>query len=374
VAVRAALAALPAMPDGAYLAVNVSPATLMDPSLVALLSSHACDRVIVELTEHARVEDYDDIGVAVQRLRELGVRLAIDDAGAGFSSFQHILQLRPELIKLDRSLTRAVDTDPVRYALASALVTFASSLGASVCAEGIETEQELVALQQLGILYGQGYFLGRPAPLPLGLPPSHVWLHDTAHSERRLRVSEHASTNPEKLCPSEAPAPPAVRDPARLTALRATGLLDSEAERVFDRFTRLAATSLRASVALISLVDERRQFFKSAVGLTEPVASRRETPLTHSFCQHVVTTKEPVIIADAAQHPLVRDNLAVLELGVQAYAGVPLLTADDHALGSLCVMESTPRAWTTHEVDMLREIASAVMIEIEERASRSASG
>ena len=79
----------------------------------------------------------------------------------------------------------------------------------------------------------------------------------------------------------------------RLAALRATGLLDSDPERVFDRFTRLAATSLRASVALISLVDDHRQFFKSAVGLPERIASRRETPLTHSFCQHVVTTKEP---------------------------------------------------------------------------------
>jgi EAL domain-containing protein (putative c-di-GMP-specific phosphodiesterase class I) len=370
VAVRAALAGLPAMPEGAYLAVNVSPATLMDPSLLALLSSHACDRVIVELTEHARVEDYDDIALAVQRLRAIGVRLAVDDAGAGFSSFQHILQLRPELIKLDRSLTRAVDADPVRYALASALVTFASSLGASVCAEGIETEEELAALQRLGIVYGQGYFLGRPAPLPLGSPPSHVWLHDmAANSERRLRIA--ASTSAEKLRPSEAPGPPAVRDPTRLAALRATGLLDSEPERIFDRFTRLAAMSLRASVALISLVDDRRQFFKSAVGLPERIASRRETPLTHSFCQHVVTTKEPVIIADAPTHPLVRDNLAVLELGVKAYAGVPLLTSESQALGALCVMDPTPRAWTTHEVDMLREIASAIMVEIEERMSPS---
>jgi EAL domain-containing protein (putative c-di-GMP-specific phosphodiesterase class I) len=367
-AVRTALDALSAMPEGTYLAVNLAPTTLMAPQLLTLLSSFACDRVIVELTEHARVEDYADIDAAVQRLRAIGVRLAIDDAGAGFSSFQHILQLRPELIKLDRSLTRAVDADPVRYALASALVTFASSLGASVCAEGIETEDELVALQRLGIVYGQGYFLGRPGPLPLGVPPSNLWLHDTAvHSERRLRAVEHPSTTPEKLHPSEAPAPPAVRDPARLEALRATGLLDSAAERVFDRFARLASTALRASTATISLVDDHREFWKSAVGLPEHIASRRETPLSHSFCQHVVTTKEPIVIADVPKHPLVRDNMAVRELGVKAYAGVPLVTTDGHALGALCVMDATPRAWTTHEVDILREIASAIMVEIEER-------
>jgi hypothetical protein len=363
------LAGLAATPEGTYLAVNVSPSTLMDPSLVGLLTSYACDRVIVELTEHAPVEDYDDLVPAMQRLREIGVRLAIDDAGAGFSSFQHILQLRPELIKLDRSLTRAVDADPVRYALASALVTFASSLGASVCAEGIETEQELVALQRLGIIYGQGYFLGRPAPLPLGAPPSHLWLHDTAvTSVRRPLVSEHPSLGPEKLSPSEAPGPPAVRDQARLQALYATGLLDTGIDASFDRFARVASTALRASVALISLVDDRRQFLKSAVGLPEPFASRRELPLTHSFCQHVVSTKEPIVIADAPKHPLVRDNLAVLELGVKAYAGVPLLTQESQALGALCVMEPTPRAWTTHEVEVLQAIAAAIMVEIEKRA------
>jgi len=105
---------------------------------------------------------------------------------------------------------------------------------------------------------------------------------------------------------------------SRLEALRATHALDTLPEENFDRLTRLAARLLRAPVALVSLVDAERQFFKSCVGLPEPWLSRRQTPLSHSFCQHVVTSAEPLIIEDARANPLVKENLAVSELGVVA--------------------------------------------------------
>src|SRR3712207_8572091 len=99
----------------------------------------------------------------------------------------------------------------------------------------------------------------------------------------------------------------ALREPRRLAARRRTGLLDSAPEASFDRLTRLAARMLGAPVSLVSLVDRDRQFFKSSVGLPDPWASRRETPLTHSFCQHAVATREPLVIEDARDHPLVRE-------------------------------------------------------------------
>ena len=107
-------------------------------------------------------------------------------------------------------------------------------------------------------------------------------------------------------------------DPARLAALERRGLLDSPPDEALDRLTRLAAGLLRAPVALVSLVDDHRQFFKSAVGLPEPWASRRETPLSYSFCQHVVATAAPLRVEDAPRHPLGRDNRTVAELGVVA--------------------------------------------------------
>ncbi|WP_406697435.1 PAS domain S-box protein [Singulisphaera sp. Ch08] len=155
-----------------------------------------------------------------------------------------------------------------------------------------------------------------------------------------------------------------VQAPARLASLRETGLLDSQPEPSFDRLTRLASRFLNAPVTLISLVDEHRQYFKSCVGLPEPWVSARETPLSHSFCRHVVASREPLRIADARTHRLVRDSLAIDELGVVAYLGVPLTTSDGHVLGSFCAIDSRPREWTDDEVETLSDLACSVMTEI----------
>jgi diguanylate cyclase (GGDEF)-like protein/PAS domain S-box-containing protein len=156
--------------------------------------------------------------------------------------------------------------------------------------------------------------------------------------------------------------------PERLAALDASRLLDSDADEAFDRFTRLAARWLSAPTALVSLVDDHRQFFKSAIGLGEPWATLRETPLSHSFCQYAVTTGDALVVEDARMHPVLRDNLAVTELDVIAYAGVPLVTSDDHVLGSLCVIDKRPRPWTEDHIDVLRDLAALTMAEVELRA------
>jgi diguanylate cyclase (GGDEF)-like protein len=156
-------------------------------------------------------------------------------------------------------------------------------------------------------------------------------------------------------------------DAARLATLRATQLLDSAPEEAVDRITRLAARVLRAPTAVISLVDDRRQFFKSQVGLAEPWASRRETPLSHSFCQHAVASGDDLVVEDSRSHPLVHDNLAVSELGVVAYAGVPLVTSNHQALGALCVIDSRPRSWTQDEVEILRALAESFSREVDLR-------
>jgi EAL domain-containing protein (putative c-di-GMP-specific phosphodiesterase class I) len=166
-AILASLASLERLPPGTYLSLNVSPDTASSSSFMDAVSKSVPDRIVVEMTEHARVDDYDGLQGAIEELRALGVRLAIDDAGAGFASFRHILRLEPHMIKLDLTLTRAIDKDPVRYALASSLVTFAESIGATMIAEGIETEREFHALRDLGVPYGQGDYIARPGPPPL---------------------------------------------------------------------------------------------------------------------------------------------------------------------------------------------------------------
>ena len=167
-AIEQAIATLKDLPDTAFLSVNVSPETLCCDRLLEMIRRAPADRLTVELTEHAAIPDYPGFNAATRDLRERGVRLAVDDAGAGFSSLRHILDIHPEVIKLDIALTRHIHRDTGRRALARALLDFASSLGAEVIAEGIETEEELQELLTLGIEYGQGYLLGAPAIPPAG--------------------------------------------------------------------------------------------------------------------------------------------------------------------------------------------------------------
>src|SRR3954464_3558970 len=165
---------------------------------------------------------------------------------------------------------------------------------------------------------------------------------------------------------------PGVRDPARLRAGRATGLLDAPPDPALDRLASLAAKVLNAPVAMVSIVDEERQFFASCLGVTEPMATTRETPLAYSFCQHTVSTREPLVVTDAREHPTLRDNLAVGMMGVVAYAGVPLITREGHALGSLCVIDRRPRAWTRDQIALLADLGASVVSEIELAVSRRA--
>lgn len=155
----------PLLAGGLRVSVNLSPEAVISTELLELLPTLRTNLLLVEITEHARVEEYDALAIPVGKLRELGGKLAVDDVGAGFASLQHILRLAPDEIKLDVGLTRGIDVDRARRALALGLVSFAAELGCSVVAEGIETREELDALRSLGVSLGQGYFLGRPAAL-----------------------------------------------------------------------------------------------------------------------------------------------------------------------------------------------------------------
>jgi EAL domain-containing protein (putative c-di-GMP-specific phosphodiesterase class I)/CheY-like chemotaxis protein len=165
-AVRAALGSLDRIPNGQYLSVNVSPGTAISPRLVDLAAQFPAHRIVLEITEHARVADYEALNRALRELRAQGLRLAVDDAGAGFASLRHILRLDPDLIKLDRSITAGIDTESASRALGKALTSFAAEIGAAMTAEGIETQSELDALRAMGVPQGQGYFLARPGALP----------------------------------------------------------------------------------------------------------------------------------------------------------------------------------------------------------------
>jgi EAL domain-containing protein (putative c-di-GMP-specific phosphodiesterase class I) len=151
------------LPTGLYLSVNVSPALLGSAELESRIERELSVRpLVVELTEHQAVEDYVQLDGALERLRALGVRVAVDDVGSGFASFRHVTRVKPEILKLDRSLVSGIDDDPVRQSLASAIVAFARDVDAIVVSEGIESGDELSCLMDLAVGCGQGFYLGRP--------------------------------------------------------------------------------------------------------------------------------------------------------------------------------------------------------------------
>lgn len=164
-AVTAALDSLQHLPKTAFLAVNVSPATLLSAQLSDVLRDEPLTRLVIELTEHVPVEDYETVNAVAEVLRQRGARVAIDDTGAGYAGFRHLISLKPDIVKLDISLTRGIDHDPGRRALASALVQFTRDTGSQLIAEGVETTDELETLHRLRVGWAQGYHLGRPEPL-----------------------------------------------------------------------------------------------------------------------------------------------------------------------------------------------------------------
>jgi EAL domain-containing protein (putative c-di-GMP-specific phosphodiesterase class I) len=155
-----------------YVSVNVGPATLVDGRFLELLEARGRGPIVVELTEHAVIEDYETVSHAVDRLHQLGVRIAVDDAGSGFASLRHVISLAPDIIKLDQALICSIDQDPRRRTLATTLATFASEIGSELIAEGIEREEELRVCEEIGIRYGQGFLLGRPGNTRPGADPA----------------------------------------------------------------------------------------------------------------------------------------------------------------------------------------------------------
>jgi len=163
-AIEVALTRLAEFPPAVSMAINVSPATAVDPRFFDLVFPVA-DRMVIEVTEHAQVDDYEELARALAPLRACGARLAIDDVGAGFASLRHILRLEPDIVKLDLTLTHEIASDPAREALASSLVHFAEGIDATIAAEGIESSADLELLRALGITYGQCFYLARPSSL-----------------------------------------------------------------------------------------------------------------------------------------------------------------------------------------------------------------
>jgi EAL domain-containing protein (putative c-di-GMP-specific phosphodiesterase class I) len=192
--VRAALAA-DNRPAGTFLSINLSPSALASAHVSENLPSDLRG-IVLEITEEERVLDVEGLQRDLNPLRARGARIAVDDAGEGYAGLQQVMSMRADIIKLDRALVAEVNADPAKVALIGSLVHFARSTGAAICAEGIETLEELRVLIHLGVAYGQGWALGRP-----GAP----WPRVNAEAARLCR--ELRSAQPKIVPPDAAPEP-----------------------------------------------------------------------------------------------------------------------------------------------------------------------
>lgn len=197
-AAERAMATLQHLPPEVDLSINASPSLILDPVFGELLerAGRNCERVVVEITEHASVTAYEDIRAALLPYRERGVKLAVDDTGAGYSSFAHVLRLRPDVIKLDRSLLADIDHDAARRAFVTAIVLMALELGARVTAEGVESAAELETLTNLGVDSVQGFLLARPStdPAVWASWATRDWLTHTGALAGTNRAQSHDVT------------------------------------------------------------------------------------------------------------------------------------------------------------------------------------
>jgi EAL domain-containing protein (putative c-di-GMP-specific phosphodiesterase class I)/GAF domain-containing protein len=324
-AITAAFGQLSRLPESVYLSVNASPSAIESPRLLSLFDGIDATRIVIEITEHAHVEDYDALVDAVARLRGLGARFAIDDAGAGYSSLRHVVRIQPDVIKLDRSLTRDVDSDAARRALARSLLLFADEIGATLIAEGVETPTELDALIALGVENVQGFLTGRPAPLPLtptlpdrpSLPQRHL---DSAGLARVVA----AATDLESL------TRPLLESIVSLTGLEISylTLYDAASDELDHRFIH--------NVTELDLPPEGTRL-----------------PWADTLCERCQSKG----IAWTADVPRDLPGNVVAEMyGIHTYLSLPVHSAEGRMLGTLCAASRERRylpTWTVREIELL---------------------
>jgi EAL domain-containing protein (putative c-di-GMP-specific phosphodiesterase class I)/CheY-like chemotaxis protein len=294
-AVQKAIRAATNLPSGVHLAVNVSPAAIMSPGIAATLAEAPAGQLVLEVTEHAKVDDYGALRAALGPLRDQGVRLAIDDVGAGFASLRHVLSLDPDIIKLDREITAGVDHDAGRAKLVGGLIAGASAVSTVVVAEGIETETQLQCLRHFGVRGGQGYFIGPPSDLASAV-------HDAEVALAGLKPAYSSPAPPRRPRDAISGARILVVDDSPAHRMLIRSILELEGAVVYDAATAAAAVRLADNLEPdLVLLDMR---LPDGTGLDV---------LEHLRC----TSGAPALFVTAAT--AVSDRVAALDQGADDY-------------------------------------------------------
>ncbi len=326
--------------------VNVSSVTLTQPGASHQILRMVAKAGIPKSALYIKATDSklsnDQALRTIEELADAGIRVSIDRYGTMFANLTDKAQRAVQEIKINRSYTKACHK-PAVAAQVRSVVSLGYDLGIDVVAEGVETASEQRLMSQLGVRLLQGYLYGAPLP--------------------ETRVFEGLADDPIAV-PGAFPVPEAANEAERLAVLRSYEILDSDPEDSFDSITRIASRVCDTPIAVVSLVDENRQWFKSSVGL-----AMTETPRDQAFCAHTILATEPMMVENAlsdvrfASSPLVVDGPAI-----RFYGGIPLITKDGTTVGALCVMDRRPRRLSDIQVEILKNLAGQVVSQLSLRA------
>jgi diguanylate cyclase (GGDEF)-like protein len=338
-ALRAALSK-EGRPPGTFLSINVSPTTLGSAEVQAVLPVDMSG-LLVEVTEHELADDLDALEKELTALRERGARIAVDDAGAGYAGLQQVMRIQPDVIKLDRSLVMNLDQDPAKEALIDSLVRFARRTGASVCAEGIETMEELKLLADLDVTYGQGYVLARPAPEwgTVANVVSESLLRSSLRSQGDMSGKDELPESGDQRLE---------RVSARLSKIHGIEHL----EDVFE----LIAAELGADAVCLSRWVRSENAVESIVDTSGDQPGARFNLSNYASTAHVLGTGEAmqVLVSDPGAD---LGEVALLgRLGFESLLMVPVVCRDER-LGLLEAYSRVERPWTRGEINRARIIS-----------------
>ncbi|MBC53233.1 MAG: diguanylate cyclase [Gammaproteobacteria bacterium] len=316
------------------LSINISASSLNNIDLFERMNEYCQsmgirpERLIFELTESCAMEDPISSLDILTRLRMKGFHLSIDDFGTGYSSMLQLARLPFSEIKIDKSFVMTAAGSKESRTVIKTIIDLGHGLGLYTSAEGIESDEALEYLRSIGCDLAQGYAIARPMPAEAVLD----WLREGQLSD----------------------------ESRRLQVLHSLNILDTPPDERFDRITRLAARLFRVPIALFTLVDSNRQWFKSSLGLDVT-----ETARDISFCTHAIEQEDVMVIPDATQNPAFKNNPLVLQdPNIRFYAGCPVHADTGSRLGTLCLIDREPREFSRHDEAILRHAAQMIENEL----------
>ncbi|WP_404406125.1 EAL domain-containing protein [Jeotgalibacillus malaysiensis] len=348
----------PELFEDAVTSINLSAALfepdLIDAHFIQVVSESAVDpsNIEVEITENMLMKDPIKGVEIINHLKELGFRVVIDDFGVSYSSLNYLRNFSLDGIKIDRSFISQIDHhhNEKDISIVHFIIQLAKKLDLYVTAEGVETREQFDILTSLGCDEIQGYYFSRPLPLEkIKSTINHFFDYILLKDQSSQEAAATQETNGEA---------------SRLKEIERLQILDTPFEERFDRITRTIKNAFHVPICFISIIDDKRQWFKSCIGLPEPVRTIREVPRDQTLCDYVIRQQEALIIENMAEHQDGEIREFFKMSGLQFYAGIPLISRGE-MIGTLCITDYLPRTFNEQQVETISDYSKWVESELE---------